>query len=128
MSDIILKLSDLINMGKNNKISLANVSITKNGILEPVYLDYLEDIRKECIDVELTEDEFVLYRRKPRKLADDVYSNSEYFHIILLVNNMKGIHDFTKKNITLLSPQSDIIYDILKNEKNNLDRYDSSKL
>jgi len=118
-----LYLKDLINDGLDNGISYHNISTYSNDILKPIYLDYIPDLLKETVNINLTDDEFIKYKYKPRLLAQDVYGNQEFFHIILILNNMKNFAAFNKKNIKLLNPESTTLYKILEFNQSIINRY-----
>lgn len=124
MSETIISLTELIALGKNNKLSLPNISRSNaEGILRPIYLDYLPYLKSEAITVELTDEEYYKYRFRPRKLAEYLYDDSEYFHILMILNNISSFARFDKQKLLIMPLDSTLIFDIIKNERKNLQRY-----
>ena len=67
-----------------------------------VVSDYLEDIKEEyCTMYEMTDDEFIRYKYRPKLLAWDKYKHVELGYILLLLNDMYSVKQFTKKNILM---------------------------
>lgn len=123
MVDTIISLSELVAKEKENKFHIAKISTSKNGRITPIYLDYLDILRNEAITVNFTDEEFYKFRYRPRDLAEYIYGNQEYYHIIMAINNISTFPEFNRKSIKLLRPQSTTLFDIIKNERTNLRRY-----
>lgn len=70
--------------------------------------DYLDDFKKEAYKITLTAEEFRKYKYKPKLLAHDIYGNSEFHYIILAINGLYSIKDFTKKTIYLI-PKKELL-------------------
>lgn len=64
--------------------------------------DYLKEIRDEfCLRVELNEKELTKYMYRPKLLCHDIYGNGELAFIILLINDMYCVKQFTKSSLLL---------------------------
>lgn len=78
-----------------------------------VISDYIDELRDEyCVTVELTDDELNKYSKRPKLLCHRIYGNGELFPIILIINDMWSIKQFTKKK--LLMPTKIVMADICK--------------
>ena len=67
-----------------------------------VVSNYIDDIREDyCMPYEMTDDEFMRYKYRPKLLAWDKYKHVELGYIILLLNDMYSAKQFTKKNIIM---------------------------
>ena len=66
--------------------------------------DYLEEIRDEyCLSVTLTDKDLIKYIYRPKLLCHAVYGNGELAFIILLINDMYSVKQFTKTTLLLPS-------------------------
>ena len=67
-----------------------------------VISDYLDEIRKEyCVTVTLNDSEVMKYMYRPKILCHDIYGNVELSFIILLINDMYSVKQFTTSNLLL---------------------------
>lgn len=66
--------------------------------------DYFDEFKKASVRVELTEDEILKYKYRPKLLAYDIYDNAELYYIILRLNDLYNIKDFNlgKKYLYLI--------------------------
>lgn len=79
-----------------------------------ILTDYIDEIRDEyCLRVVLNDKQMEKYKYKPKLLCYDIYGNTELAFIILFINDMSSVKEFTKK--TLLMPS--------KEQMNNLTKY-----
>ena len=62
--------------------------------IHDVVNDYITEIRKLCIKVKFTSEEFRKYIYKPKLLCYDIYGNPELYFIILLINDMADVKEF----------------------------------
>ena len=95
--------------------------------------DYLDELREDYAKtIILDKDQLLKYMYRPKLLCYDIYGNWELAFIILLLNDMCDVKDFTKNKILMLNKEdmSNItkwIYNSNKdaiaiyNEKNNSD-------
>ena len=63
--------------------------------------DYLDEIREECVTVELSDEELNDYIYRPKLLAYKVYNNAELGFIILIINDMYSVKQFTRAKLLL---------------------------
>ena len=64
--------------------------------------DYIDEIiNNYCKTVVLTDDQLYKYKYKPKLLCYDVYGTQELYYIILLINDICSIKDFTKNKLIL---------------------------
>lgn len=56
--------------------------------------DYFDEFKKASVRVELTEDEILKYKYRPKLLAYDIYDNAELYYIILRLNDLYNVKDF----------------------------------
>lgn len=56
--------------------------------------DYFDEFKKASVKVELTEDEILKYKYRPKLLAYDIYDNAELYYIILRLNDLYNAKDF----------------------------------
>ena len=67
-----------------------------------IIYDYEEEFKKLALTIDMTDDEYIKYRMKPKLLAYDVYGSTEIFFVILFINGIYNIKDFDKRTIKLL--------------------------
>ena len=98
----------------------------ENGIFASynVLNDYLDDIKKLAVDVTLTDEMYNKYQYKPKLLCYDIYGYKELYFIILVINEMVSVKDFTKKKIKMLYTEdmNNLITHLIKAEKEIKDR------
>lgn len=85
------------------------------NIKQPAYnvvSDYIEELRSDdyCVSVELTDEQLTKYKYRPKLLCYDLYGNGELHFIILLMNDMYSVKQFSKKK--LLLPTKDMMKEI----------------
>jgi hypothetical protein len=64
--------------------------------------DYITELRNACVTVELTQEQQWAYFYKPKMLCYDIYGNPELYFVILLLNDMADVKEFTKPKIKML--------------------------
>lgn len=78
-----------------------------------VLSDYIEEIQDEyCVRVVLNDKQMEKYMYRPKLLCWDTYNNTELAFIILLVNDMWSIKQFTKKR--LFMPRKETMTELIK--------------
>lgn len=71
-----------------------------------VLSDYIDEIRENyCMTIKLNTDQLFKYMYKPKLLCHDIYGNGELAFIIMEINDICNIKEFTKD--TLLMPTKD---------------------
>lgn len=75
-------------------------------VVENVLDDYLYELKESSIEVTLKATEADQYRYNPKKLADRLYGSTILYHVILKINDMASVHDFSLKSrkIKLIPP------------------------
>lgn len=64
--------------------------------------DYFDEIRDEyCIQVALSDNDLMKYMYRPKLLCHNIYGNGELAFIILLINDMYSVKQFTKTKLLL---------------------------
>lgn len=65
--------------------------------------DYYDELKRLSVTIELTEEQYRMYRYKPKLLADYLYSNGELSFIILMLNELVSAKDFDLRQVRLIS-------------------------
>lgn len=66
--------------------------------------EYIEDILEEyAVTIELDDEQYNKYKYKPKLLCYDVYEAPELYILILVINDMYSVKQFTKKRIKMLT-------------------------
>ena len=72
--------------------------------------DYLDELREDYAKtIILDKDQMVKYMYRPKLLCYDVYGNTELAFIILLLNDMCNVKDFTRDRVLMLTISS-VVY------------------
>ena len=64
--------------------------------------DYMTELKNACVTVELSEAQQWAYFYKPKVLCYDIYGNPELYFVILLLNDMADVKEFTKPKLKML--------------------------
>ena len=93
-----------------------------------VVSDYIDELRDEyCVTVTLSDEEADTYKYKPKLLCHNLYGNGELAFLILFINDMCSIKDFTKHK--LLLPRKNTMIQLVKYlynaNKQSIDRYNA---
>lgn len=67
--------------------------------------DYIVELRNACVNVELSVEQQFTYFYKPKLLCYDIYGDPELYYIILLINDMADVKEFTKPIIKMLKKE-----------------------
>lgn len=96
-------------------INYANSGETVRMPLNSIIAKYKEYFDNYIDEVELTEDEQRTYRYSPKKFSQDMYGTTEYWSIILYINECHSVMDFEPVKVKYVIPQSitDLINEIL---------------
>lgn len=101
-------IEEFIAAGKSVTINYFNLSFldrSQNGTVVTslnVVNDYMSELRDACVNVKLTPEQQQAYFYKPKLLCSDIYGNPELYFIILLINDMADVKEFTKPVIKML--------------------------
>ena len=127
-------LDDFIAYGKTLTISYQNLSLTEifNDIKFPMFniiQDYIEELKDEAITITFTDKEYYKYKYKPRLLSAYLYGSTEFFPIILQLNDIASEKEFTKKSIKLIPADTmkSLLEKIYIAEQNCLTSYNSRR-
>lgn len=126
-------IEDLILAGKSISIkypTLSFMDFMSNGTQISIFNvvnDYIKELESACITVELTKDQQNTYYYKPKLLCRDVYGNPELYFVILLMNDMADVKEFTKPKIKMLKKgyMSQLLSDIYNSEKAAINAYNN---
>lgn len=124
-------IEEFIESGSGVTITYPTLSFTdmlSNGTwvsVHNVINDYIEELRNACINVELNTEQQFKYFYKPKLLCHDMYGNPELYFIILLINDMADVKEFTKPVIKMLrkSHMSEVLTLIYNAEKKAIEAY-----
>ena len=100
-------IEEFIESGKSVTVSYPTFSFTdtmSNGTaisVLNVINDYIPEMLSACINVELDKNQQCTYFYKPKLLCFDIYGNPELYYIILLLNDMADVKEFTKPVIKM---------------------------
>lgn len=104
-------IEEFIDMKGTDDITYSQFSILvkcigKNSVVQyaqdNIIYDYLDELNESAVEYEMTDDEFVKYRYKPKLLAYDLYGSTEIYFVIMALNGMCNIKDFNKRKLKLL--------------------------
>ena len=78
-----------------------------------VVSDYIDELRDEyCVNVVLSDNELVKYIYRPKLLCNKLYGSGELYYIILEINDMYSVKQFTKKS--LLMPRKAVMQQLCR--------------
>lgn len=104
-------IEEFIDMKETDDITYSQFSILvkcigENSVVQyaqdNIIYDYLDELNESAVEYEMTDDEFVKYRCKPKLLAYDLYGSTEIYFVIMALNGMCNIKDFNKRKLKLL--------------------------
>ena len=100
-------IEEFIESGKSVTIDYMTLSFLdqmQNGTwvsVLNVVNDYMEEIRSACLNVKLSKEQQQAYFYKPKLLCYDVYGSPELYFLILLINDMADVKEFTKEVVKM---------------------------
>ena len=101
-------IEEFIESGKSVSVDYMDLSFldkVSNGTwvsVLNVVNDYMTELKNACVTVELTEAQQWAYFYKPKVLCYDIYGNPELYFVILLLNDMADVKEFTKSKLKML--------------------------
>lgn len=112
------QLSFLYKLNNGTSLSMLNV-----------ISDYIDELCNACVNVSLTQEQQFKYFYKPKLLCSDIYGNPELYYIILLINGITDVKEFTKPVIKMLRKDhmSEIISMVYNANKNYIDTFNNDK-
>ena len=64
--------------------------------------DYIDEIIENyCKTIVLSDDELAKYKYRPKLLCYDIYGSQELYYLILILNDICSVKDFTKNKLIL---------------------------
>lgn len=128
-------IEEFIKSGSNITVSYPTFTfkdILTNGTMVAIHdviNDYIVELRNACVNVRLTQEQQWTYLYKPKLLCYDVYGNPELYFIILLINDMADVKEFSKPTIKMLKKEhmNEILTLIYNAEKQYIDEYNDKK-
>lgn len=119
-------LDDLIRHGKTSSYSINTLSLCQ---LEDtiVYFDKFAYQKYEKILmglselIELTDDQYRLYKYNPERLSYDLYGTSNLYHLILFLNNCSQ-YEFKHKKVRLIAAKyiSNVFEKMINHEEKHI--------
>lgn len=130
-----ITIEEFIESGKSTTINYFNLSMVDKMINNTwisvlnVVTDYISELRNACVNVELSQTEQFKYFYKPKLLCSDVYGNPELYFVILLLNDMADVKEFTKSKLKLLKKEhmSTLMGLLYNAEKASIESYNNKK-
>ena len=125
ISNAKLSFKTVLAISKDTALTLNTGSVFKD------YMFYLT--RDKCAYVVFTEENARRYMFKPKLLAYKMYGDADYYALILRLNHMKSISDFTMERLTegIVVPYSsvkDFFSEVLIKEKLPINRNNAKVL
>lgn len=110
-------IDELISWGKKQEISYRNLHRSciindkeKNTSikipLNDLVTDYRYYLNDYMIPVVMNDAEYEYYRYEPKKLSNTLYGTTEYWHILLIINNCVSKIDFDLQKLKVLDPMT----------------------
>lgn len=103
-------IDQLVSSGKNVILTYNNLAILEK--IEHMYLPvdniiytYIDELKKYIIPIRLSEMELVRYKYKPKLLAFDVYGSTDLYFVIMVLNGIIDVRDFTMSTINMFKKE-----------------------
>ena len=94
-----MQVSDQLTFRNFSTVAVVNgVELTDKNLVE----DFLPELMKDALDVDLNNNEYVKYKYAPDLLAYDVYGSVQLDFIILYMNGIIDPKDFDFKTVKLV--------------------------
>lgn len=129
-------LSEFIDMGNSiTRYDYIQFCLNENidgtiYTVQNVLDDYMEDLKNNCLWVKMTDKQVIEYRYNPKKLSYKLYETTLFHHLILRVNDICNVHEFSlESNRLRLVPKDNlvtIIGEIYNSEKTSIYNYNST--
>ena len=128
-------LEDFVNSSDSTTITYSSLSMIDkiDNIEFPIFNvvdDYIDELIKVSDIVNLTEEQKYRYKYRPKLLCEDIYGNGELYYIILLINGICNMKEFTLENdIRLIQKDKlvDILKQIYKAEQKQIEEYNEKE-
>lgn len=126
-------LDSFIEQGKDMPLTYSKLCLTEvddKGVIRIVYNlldDYVEDLEEYLVEVNLTDEEVIKYKYKPKVLAFDAYGKTDYYSFILYFNKLSSVKEFTleSKKIKMMKTNTlaKVLSAILTSENKTIKAY-----
>lgn len=91
------------------------IKVNNEKVLLTTYLsiltDYMPVIKKTLVNYVFTDEDFITYKYKPKMFCRNKYGTMELWSLLLRVNHMTSVMDFTQKDIKIFD--ENIIFSLL---------------
>lgn len=102
-------IEDFIDLSENqeidyNSLALFTEDITNSTFIysfESVLNTYLEELKAISVEYTMTDKEYLEYRWRPYKMAQDLYGTTQLYFVILYINDTCNVKDFSLKSKTI---------------------------
>ena len=106
-------VEEFVELGSSDDITYYNFSILEKYrgedddasveySMSNIIYDYMDEIMERAVTLELTDDDYAKYKYRPKLLAYDIYQTTELYFVIMAINGICSIKDFTKKKLKML--------------------------
>ena len=130
-------IQEFITSGRQNPDNIGHNNLSyiekRNNIEYEVKIildDYQEELMSVAKDIKLSDKSINEYKFNPKKLSNALYGTPRYWHVILRINGLASVHDFSlsKKTVKLLEPNDmkNIIGQIYSTEKKSIIAYNNA--
>jgi hypothetical protein len=106
------RIKQFIELGRENSLNLDNTSLVNEtqGVIIPIYnilrQKYRGIILENSVEVDFEPEVFELYKFKPKLLSLKLYGTTDLWHLILWLNDMVSVSEFTRKKVILFDPDA----------------------
>lgn len=104
----------------------------RGGVEYPIYNvlnDYMYELKEKALEINLSNKEKATYIYNPKLLSQKLYGSTLWYYLILKLNNLCNVHDFSIPNnkLLLLKPSDfkDFLEKVYSSEKNTIAYYNS---
>lgn len=104
-------LEEFVESGVSDLITYSNFSLleTISQIdipTENLIFDYMDELQRVAVTVRLTDRELQKYKYKPKLLSYDIYGTTEAYFVIMALNNIIDVRDFSMNRIKMLKSET----------------------
>lgn len=96
-------------------------------VIHNVLDDYIVEMKDQAFKIHLTPKQVDEYKYNPKKLSYRLYGTTTLYHIILKLNNLANVHEFSLKSgqVLLFTPSvmKNVVASIYSSEKNAIYTY-----
>jgi hypothetical protein len=117
------RIKQFIELGSENSLTLDNTSLLTEtqGVTFPTYnilrQKYRGIILENSLQIELDDNLLNYYKYKPKLLSLKLYNTTELWHLLLWLNNMTSIMQFSQKKMVVFNPDAmDVLNKIIQRE------------